>query len=72
MKPAKLRFGSDDGVEAEICCDESHGDREDCFAFVSIAGLIDRQNYGIHPVQAFAEGLMPIERLSWTSGSART
>jgi len=41
MKPVKLRFVSDDEIEATISCDRNHGDRDEYCFVASIAGLME-------------------------------
>jgi hypothetical protein len=65
MKQVKLRIVSDQGVEATISTDGSHGGVEDYYAVVSVDGFIkEKKVYGIDPVQSFVLGLKLIENLT--------
>ncbi|MCT4556430.1 MAG: hypothetical protein N4A61_00065 [Pelagimonas sp.] len=65
MEPINLRIVSDSGVEATISSDGRHVGNDDCYATVSVKGVVkQRRVYGIDPLQSFVLGLQLIEDLT--------
>jgi hypothetical protein len=65
VKAICLRVVSDQGIEASITCDGSHGGAGDYYSVVSVKGFIIEKNiYGIDPIQSFTLGWALIERLT--------